>query len=252
MTFNLLLQLTKRSTNKEDEDEGSPVDDVGVETDDESDVNFDVEEGEGDGLRLDSSDDDGSEFKLLLWISYNNNNNNNSNNNNNKNNNNNNSNKNNYNNNNKNNNNNNNNNNHNSSHLYVCSDQQQGDLRLSDPPSSQGAGGSARTNDIRFPADFRRICYPLHCQQPQKQTNKFKEREFMLRATEIRPGYKTQRIAPTLRQVTDLMCAGTKERDYLKTCSVGHVNCCLQCAPTLSLTLCVTILASWFLYPSER
>ncbi|GFN86900.1 hypothetical protein PoB_001340600 [Plakobranchus ocellatus] len=34
-----------RSTNKEDEDEGSPVDDVGVETDDESDVNFDVEEG---------------------------------------------------------------------------------------------------------------------------------------------------------------------------------------------------------------
>ncbi|GFO46131.1 hypothetical protein PoB_007263600 [Plakobranchus ocellatus] len=59
MTFNLLSQLTERSTNKEDEDEGSPVDDVGVE----SDVNFDVEEGEVDGLRLDSSDDDESECR---------------------------------------------------------------------------------------------------------------------------------------------------------------------------------------------
>ncbi|GFO11207.1 hypothetical protein PoB_003771200 [Plakobranchus ocellatus] len=63
MTFNLLSQLTDRLTNKEDEDEGSPVDDVGVETDGESDVNFDVEEGEGDGLRLHSSDDDGSECR---------------------------------------------------------------------------------------------------------------------------------------------------------------------------------------------
>ncbi|GFN93459.1 hypothetical protein PoB_001996500 [Plakobranchus ocellatus] len=63
MTLNLLSQLTDRSTNKEDEDEGSPVDDVGIETDDESDVNFDVEEGESDGLRLDSSDDDGSECR---------------------------------------------------------------------------------------------------------------------------------------------------------------------------------------------
>ncbi|GFN87405.1 hypothetical protein PoB_001391100 [Plakobranchus ocellatus] len=63
MTFNLLSQLTDRSMNKEDEDEGSPVDDVGVEADDESDVNFDVEEGEVDGLRLDSSDDDESECR---------------------------------------------------------------------------------------------------------------------------------------------------------------------------------------------
>ncbi|GFO44195.1 hypothetical protein PoB_007070000 [Plakobranchus ocellatus] len=62
MTFNLLSQLTDRSTIKKDEDEGSPVDDVGVETDDESDVDFDVEEGEVDGLRLDSSDDDESEW----------------------------------------------------------------------------------------------------------------------------------------------------------------------------------------------
>ncbi|GFO39407.1 beta-lactamase domain-containing protein 2-like [Plakobranchus ocellatus] len=57
-----MLTLVKdRSMNKEDEDEGSLVDDVGVETDDESDVNFDVEEGEVDGLHLDSSDDDESE-----------------------------------------------------------------------------------------------------------------------------------------------------------------------------------------------
>ncbi|GFO42055.1 hypothetical protein PoB_006856000 [Plakobranchus ocellatus] len=54
------------------------------------------------------------------------------------------------------------------------------------------------------------------------------------RAADVRPGCKTQRIAPTLRQVADLMCAGAKEREYFKTCIVGHVNCCLQCGPTLS------------------
>ncbi|GFO05459.1 hypothetical protein PoB_003196400 [Plakobranchus ocellatus] len=53
------------------------------------------------------------------------------------------------------------------------------------------------------------------------------------RASDVRPGCKTQRIAPTLRQVADLMCARMKERGYFKTCIVGHVNCCLQCAPTL-------------------
>ncbi|GFO39587.1 hypothetical protein PoB_006609200 [Plakobranchus ocellatus] len=63
MTFNVLLQLTDRSTNKEDEDESSTVDDVGDEIDDESDVDFDVEEGEGDGLSLDSCDDDESECR---------------------------------------------------------------------------------------------------------------------------------------------------------------------------------------------
>ncbi|GFN83020.1 hypothetical protein PoB_000952600 [Plakobranchus ocellatus] len=55
------------------------------------------------------------------------------------------------------------------------------------------------------------------------------------RASDVRPGCKTQRIAPTLRQVADLMCARIKEREYFKTCIVGHVNCCLQCAPTLSV-----------------
>ncbi|GFO46624.1 glucose-6-phosphate exchanger slc37a2 [Plakobranchus ocellatus] len=54
---------TDRSTNKEDEDEGSPVDDVGDEIDDERDIDFDVEEGEGDGLSLDSYDDDESECR---------------------------------------------------------------------------------------------------------------------------------------------------------------------------------------------
>ncbi|GFO33071.1 hypothetical protein PoB_005957600 [Plakobranchus ocellatus] len=55
------------------------------------------------------------------------------------------------------------------------------------------------------------------------------------RASDVRPGCKTQRIVPTLRQVADLMCARIKEREYFKTCIVGHVNCCLQCAPTLAL-----------------
>ncbi|GFN78130.1 hypothetical protein PoB_000463600 [Plakobranchus ocellatus] len=56
------------------------------------------------------------------------------------------------------------------------------------------------------------------------------------RATDVRPGCKTQRIDATLRQVADLVCALTKERGYFKTCIVGHVNCCLQCAPTLTAT----------------
>ncbi|GFO44665.1 hypothetical protein PoB_007117000 [Plakobranchus ocellatus] len=55
------------------------------------------------------------------------------------------------------------------------------------------------------------------------------------RASDVRSGCKTQKIAPTLRQVADLMCARIKEKEYFKTCIVGHVNCCLQCAPTLSV-----------------
>ncbi|GFN78599.1 hypothetical protein PoB_000510500 [Plakobranchus ocellatus] len=54
------------------------------------------------------------------------------------------------------------------------------------------------------------------------------------RATDVRPGCKSQRIAPTLRQVADLVCALTKEREYFKTCIVGQVNCCLQCGSTLT------------------
>ncbi|GFO27136.1 hypothetical protein PoB_005364100 [Plakobranchus ocellatus] len=56
------------------------------------------------------------------------------------------------------------------------------------------------------------------------------------RVTDVRSCCKTQRIASAIRQVADLVCACTKERDYFKTCIVGHVNCCLQCGPTLSLT----------------
>ncbi|GFO24730.1 mytimacin-2 [Plakobranchus ocellatus] len=56
------------------------------------------------------------------------------------------------------------------------------------------------------------------------------------KATDVRPGCKTKRIAPTLRQVADLVCARTKERGYFKTCIVGHVNCCFQCGPTLTAT----------------
>ncbi|GFO19351.1 hypothetical protein PoB_004585600 [Plakobranchus ocellatus] len=55
------------------------------------------------------------------------------------------------------------------------------------------------------------------------------------RASDVRPGCKTQRIAPKLRQFADLMCARIKEKEYFKTCIVGHVNCCLQCGPTLIL-----------------
>ncbi|GFO03382.1 hypothetical protein PoB_002988700 [Plakobranchus ocellatus] len=53
------------------------------------------------------------------------------------------------------------------------------------------------------------------------------------RATDVRLGFKTEGIDPTLRQVADLVCARTKERENFKTCIVGHVNCCLQCGPTL-------------------
>ncbi|GFO06713.1 hypothetical protein PoB_003321800 [Plakobranchus ocellatus] len=56
------------------------------------------------------------------------------------------------------------------------------------------------------------------------------------RDTDVRPGCKTRRIAPTLRQVADLVCARTKEREYFKTYIVGHLNCCLQCGPTLTAT----------------
>ncbi|GFO43861.1 hypothetical protein PoB_007036600 [Plakobranchus ocellatus] len=38
--------------------------------------------------------------------------------------------------------------------LYIASPQQ-GDLRLSGPPSGQGAGGGARTRDRMVPADLR-------------------------------------------------------------------------------------------------
>ncbi|GFO21711.1 hypothetical protein PoB_004821600 [Plakobranchus ocellatus] len=38
--------------------------------------------------------------------------------------------------------------------IYIASSQQ-GDLRLSDPPSGQGAGDGARTRDRRIPAYLR-------------------------------------------------------------------------------------------------
>ncbi|GFN85197.1 hypothetical protein PoB_001170300 [Plakobranchus ocellatus] len=39
--------------------------------------------------------------------------------------------------------------------VFVYSSPQQGDLRLSGPPSGQGAGGGAQTRDRRVPADLR-------------------------------------------------------------------------------------------------
>ncbi|GFN78131.1 hypothetical protein PoB_000463700 [Plakobranchus ocellatus] len=61
------------------------------------------------------------------------------------------------------------------------------------------------------------------------------------RVTDVRQGCKTQRTVPTLRQVADLMCARTKEREYFKTCIVGHVNCCLQGGPKLTATTVLQI-----------
>ncbi|GFO44414.1 hypothetical protein PoB_007091900 [Plakobranchus ocellatus] len=40
--------------------------------------------------------------------------------------------------------------------LFFCiASPQQNDIRLSSPPSGQGAGGGARTSDRRVPADLR-------------------------------------------------------------------------------------------------
>ncbi|GFO31917.1 hypothetical protein PoB_005842200 [Plakobranchus ocellatus] len=39
--------------------------------------------------------------------------------------------------------------------VFVYNRQQQRDLRLSGPPSGQGAGGGARTRDRRVPEDLR-------------------------------------------------------------------------------------------------
>ncbi|GFO28082.1 hypothetical protein PoB_005458700 [Plakobranchus ocellatus] len=55
------------------------------------------------------------------------------------------------------------------------------------------------------------------------------------RASDVRPGFKAQRMAPTLRQVADFVCTRTKEREYFKTSIVGHENCYFQGWPTLSV-----------------
>ncbi|GFO34039.1 hypothetical protein PoB_006054400 [Plakobranchus ocellatus] len=60
------------------------------------------------------------------------------------------------------------------------------------------------------------------------------------RATDVRAGCKTLRIAPTLRQDESrsrLGCSHTKEmRVFLQTCLVRHVNRCLQFRPELKQT----------------
>ncbi|GFN84717.1 hypothetical protein PoB_001122300 [Plakobranchus ocellatus] len=50
------------------------------------------------------------------------------------------------------------------------------------------------------------------------------------RATDVRP--KDNSDAPTSSR---LGVRSSKEREYFKTCIVGHVNCCLQCGSTLNL-----------------
>ena len=65
MAFNLLLRLIANPVDEEDKDVGSPLDDVGDEIDDESDIDFDVEDRGHDelDLSLNSSDDDDSEIR---------------------------------------------------------------------------------------------------------------------------------------------------------------------------------------------
>ena len=65
MAFNLLSRLIANPVDENEEDVGSPVDDVGDEIDGESDVDFDVEDREQDelDLSLNSSDDDDSEIR---------------------------------------------------------------------------------------------------------------------------------------------------------------------------------------------
>ena len=65
MAFNFLSQLIDRSSTRvDDEDEGSPVDDIGDEVDNESDL----DEGERSGVNLDldlSSDDDDEDSLMM-------------------------------------------------------------------------------------------------------------------------------------------------------------------------------------------
>ncbi|GFN94782.1 hypothetical protein PoB_002128800 [Plakobranchus ocellatus] len=86
------------------------------------------------------------------------------------------------------------------------------------------------------------------------------------RATDVRPGCKTQRIVPTLRQVADLVCAPTKEtrvfpnmyswtRELLPpvyslgfTCGSRREGLCVELlclSQQVYLIICVTKLVSW-------
>ncbi|GFO38509.1 hypothetical protein PoB_006501400 [Plakobranchus ocellatus] len=95
------------------------------------------------------------------------------------------------------------------------------------PPTSKPDNLRNKTSLVIRAATVRRIMRGHVMAPPFPLSN---------RATDARPGCKTQRIVPTLRQVADLVCARTKEREYFETCIVGHVNCCLQCGPTLRLS----------------
>ncbi|GFN83716.1 hypothetical protein PoB_001022200 [Plakobranchus ocellatus] len=55
--------------------------------------------------------------------------------------------------------------------LYIASPQQ-GDLRLSGPPSGQGVGSGARTRDRMVPADLRADSQATVLPTPQHQSKK--------------------------------------------------------------------------------
>ncbi|GFO43227.1 hypothetical protein PoB_006973200 [Plakobranchus ocellatus] len=60
------------------------------------------------------------------------------------------------------------------SFLYIASPQQ-GDLRLSGPPSGQGAGSGARTRDRRVPADLRADSQATVLPTPQYKKKHFRK-----------------------------------------------------------------------------
>ncbi|GFO32876.1 hypothetical protein PoB_005938100 [Plakobranchus ocellatus] len=84
--------------------------------------------------------------------------------------------------------------------------------------------------------DNSTFSYKSHHLSDWREEDQTSSSSNMFRDIDVRPGCKTQRIAPTLRQVADLVCARTKEREYCKTCIAGHMNCCFQCGPTLTAT----------------
>ncbi|GFN94837.1 hypothetical protein PoB_002134300 [Plakobranchus ocellatus] len=78
------------------------------------------------------------------------------------------------------------------------------------------------------------------------------------RAVDERQGCNRQSIAPTLRQVADLMCARTKEIEYFQTYNVGHraAQICSQwlaysldgskpCHYAEAITLARTLMRNW-------
>ncbi|GFN96730.1 hypothetical protein PoB_002323600 [Plakobranchus ocellatus] len=74
----------------------------------------------------------------------------------------------------------------------------------------------------------------------REQLSRFTERE-AIQVWHIKFRYGAETKCPhfglhkRLRQVADLVCARTIEREYFQTCIVGHVNCWFQCGRSFRL-----------------